>query len=455
LDDDGRQIRFATAWACVAIVLLTALYCTLVVLRIDNVNTAMEKADQSAYLIYARKMRLSDYSYAGGRNQMPVFPLLVSLVDEPGLSLDSLFRRAKYLNLALSLLVLVGVFGLSIRLMPKLESCTFVAISAFTVFVYRAGYAQAEVLFYFLFFLCFLGMQSLLRRASLPVAAATGVCLGLAWLTKASVLPLLLLFLGWGGVGLLIPGIRQWGRWAGPGGRASHATCLLLVAGFFILTTSPYLHTSYQRFGSGFYNVNTTFYIWTDSWKDTKELMSGTGDREHWPDLAPAMTPGPMKYLREHSAGEIADRVAAGFYVAEVRHLFRPFGFGKYLALYFALCCMIALRAGRQLAEIIRREIPPASLGFAASCLVAYMLAYAFYAPIVRGPRLMLSMFLPTLFSFFWILSRPAVREAVLFRSAGCVVRVRDFHMGVLALLLREVLFKLPALMTSDFYSGA
>ena len=49
-----------------------------------------------------------------------------------------------------------------------------------------------------------------------------------------------------------------------------------LVGVVFLATVSPYLHTSKERFGRWFYNVNTSIYMWADSWDEVKQIMSGT-----------------------------------------------------------------------------------------------------------------------------------------------------------------------------------
>ena len=103
------------------ILALAGVYCVGAHFHIHRVNTEIVKADQGAYIAYARQMSLTRYAVVGGRNQMPVFPFLISTVDRYGISTDDLFLRAKYLNVGLSLLILAGVYGLARRNLPGFD----------------------------------------------------------------------------------------------------------------------------------------------------------------------------------------------------------------------------------------------------------------------------------------------------------------------------------------------
>ena len=157
--------------------------------HLHQVNDRVKRTDQSSYLEYARQMAVSDYEFVGRRNRMPAFPFILSLVYEEGLATESFFVRAKHLNIVLSMLSLVAIWGVSRRWLPTLEATTLTAITAFGLYVYKSAYAQAEILFYTLSFFAFLSAISLLRRPSWPVALLTGALTGVAHMTKASMLP--------------------------------------------------------------------------------------------------------------------------------------------------------------------------------------------------------------------------------------------------------------------------
>jgi hypothetical protein len=78
----------------------------------------------------------------------------------------------------------------------RLHALNLLLITAFTVFIFKAGWFQAELLFYFLNFCLFVLLWRLLKQPSLPVALITGVLAGLAHLTKASIMPGLFILVG-------------------------------------------------------------------------------------------------------------------------------------------------------------------------------------------------------------------------------------------------------------------
>lgn len=425
---------------------LALVYCVGAHFHIHRVNTEIVKADQGAYIAYARQMSLTRYVVAGGRNQMPVFPFLISTIDRHGISLDDLFLRAKYLNVALSLLVLIGIFFLLRRTLPEFEAYGLTFITGFTVYVYRAGYAQAELLFYGLFFLSFMLALSLLRTPRWGVATLCGVVMGIAYLTKASVLPLLAAFVFWG----LIAGVAKAG--AASGAKLRTIAAAVLVGLVFLLTVSPYIHTSKQHFGHWFYNVNTTIYMWAESWDEVKQVMRGTGDREHWPDVPEHLLPSPKRYFKEHSLGDIASRVVSGFWSSELRHLLQqPFGYGKYLIFYSLVALAVVIRWREQVVLICIADGRWIQTGFALSVVLGYVVAYAFYSPIARGPRLVLALYLPTMFSIFWLLSRSELAERPLWSNERFDLSLFHVHALALAVLAFDVVFRLPDVIVTAF----
>lgn len=109
-------------------------------------------------------------------------------------------------------------------------------------------------------------------------------------LIKASVLPTLLLATPL----LIIRGMtRGQNDEAGPGSaslrqprRVLHnAACALVLLGCFLVVVFPYIRTSKERFGRYFYNVNSTFYMWYDSWDEAERGTKAHGDRDGWPNM--------------------------------------------------------------------------------------------------------------------------------------------------------------------------
>ncbi len=426
-------------------VLLVGIYVVAAHFHIHRVNNEILKADQGSYVYYARQMNVTQYAYVGGRNQMPVMPFLLSLVDRYGDSTDELFMRGKYLNVGISLVVLMAVAWLVRRSVPVFETSVMTLIVMFTVFVYRSGYVQAELLFYGLFFLAILLALWWMNDPKPLRALSCGVVLGIAYLTKASVLPLLFAICVFAVVSA-VQQQRSGGRWH------RHIAGAGLVIALFLATVYPYIKTSHERFGQWFYNVNTTFYMWADSWDEVKRVMSGTGDREHWPDLDERFLPSPERYFREHTVLETAQRVAKGMWVSELRHLiYMPFGYGKYLIFYGLVAIAVAVRAREAFVGTCLRDGRWVQTTFVACVVGGYVLAYAFYSPIVKGPRLVLALYLPTMFALFWFLSREAVARTPVWEGRRFRLGLWHVHLAALAVLGFDVVFRLPRVIVTEF----
>ena len=81
----------------------------------------------------------------------------------------------------------------------------------------------------------------------------------------------------------------------------------------FFATTSPYLIENYIKFNKNiFYNVNTTFYVWYDSWEQVESGTKKYGDRVGWPDIDESLIPSASKYLQSHTVNEIIERLFFG-----------------------------------------------------------------------------------------------------------------------------------------------
>lgn len=374
---------------------LSGLYWVGAVQQLTLVNTDMTATDQSAYMEYARAMVESNYTVIGGRNRMPIYPFLQSLFYQPGMSDDAFFTVGKYVNLVLSLLLLAGLAWLFSLYLPWPEALTLLLITAFTIFIFKAGFFQTELLFYFLNFCLFLLMWRLLQQNSWQLAILTGVVAGVAHLTKASILPGLALFLGFAGL--------RWG-WAALQNRSGGLTKqmvsqilpVLLVALCFLITVYPYISTSKRVFGHYFYNVNSTFYMWYDSWEEAKQGTRAHGDRVGWPDMPSEEIPSMNKYLREHTTEQIINRFVAGGRTV-FDNVINSYGYFKYLVIYFALLLAAMLWSWRQALQALRAN--PFLYLFLLTYFVLYLLLCFWYAPIASGNRIILAQFLPMLFT--------------------------------------------------------
>lgn len=378
----GKKLR--AALLALTALILGALYWSAAARHSEEVNFDMDSTDQSAYMNYARKMRESGYEFVGGRNRMPVYPFLLSRVYEPGLVDYLYFERAKRFNALLSIFLLAVIYVILRVYLPPPATAAMLGVTAFTLFLFKAAYVQCELLYYTLVFASFVLMLEVLRRPRWPLGLLAGATAGLAHLTKASVLPGLLIFLVVGtGVFLISRSLRG-------------LIAVALTAVCFLAVIYPYISTSKKVFGRYFYNVNTSFYLWYDS---PEEVMSGTrehGDRSGWPDMPEEEIPGPLKYFREHTWGQMLGRVASGLAGMHQRAS-RAYGYYKFVLLYTGLAVLALAWSPRRTAGWLRRHAGTAS--FAACYIPAYLILFAWLeSSMLSGHRVSLVLFLPLMF---------------------------------------------------------
>jgi hypothetical protein len=174
---------------------------------------------------------------------------------------------------------------------------------------------------------------------------------------------------------------------------------MALVTGAFLMTVYPYISTSKRVFGSWFYNVNSTYYMWYDSWEEAVAGTRAHGDRVGPVTLPPEQIPGPARWLREHGAGEAAGRLLRGS-VKVIRGGARSYGYFKHLALCGIAGLWLAWRfAPASLAPLRRR---PLAAAFFVSYIAIHFALFAWYTPIASGNRFSLSIFLPFMFGLLW-----------------------------------------------------
>jgi hypothetical protein len=353
--------------------------------------TPATQGDQGAYLNYARYMSESNYGFAGDRNRMPAFPFLLSLIYRPGMTETQFLVRAQSFNINLSIVILLLIFVIFRKTLPPLDALALLTITAFGVFIYRAPLVQAEVLFYFLNFCAFLFLVQMLIAPDWWLAALSGATLGVAYLTKASALPMLGI---WAAVFLAQ---SFWGD------RAAGETptlwrrlgLLLLVIGTFALVIFPYARTSKQIYGHYFYNVNSTFYMWCDSWPEALAFTKQYEDRTEPRDLPADQIPSAAKYWREHSVAQIGQRLGHGLKTLATRSA-KPAGYYKFVFLLAVTAVTLALRRPQLARRLIVERAFAASFCFL--FFFFYVLLYAWYDAIVSDSRFIVSLFLPFIF---------------------------------------------------------
>ena len=371
---------------CLAAVLIVlVLYGWMAHARWRAEPTPLSRADQAAYLSYARQMRETHYATVGDRNRMPFFPFLLSLTYQPGTSDEEFLSRAQRLNINMSIVLLGLLFLVFRRFFSEFYSLALLVIVAFGVFIYRIGTIEVEPLYYFVSFCAFVLLVQMLMAPRWCLAVLAGAMTGLAYLTKASMLVAIPI---WSVVfaGHIV--CRGRSRIGGTGRQLGY---LVLVLAAFAAIVFPYERTSKRLYGHYFFNVNSAYYMWCDSWPAavafTKAFRRG--------EIQRANSPSPAKYWREHSMTQMAVRILRGLRTFAIRSA-KLVGYYKF-ALFFVLSVVALTAANWQIGrQLIVGRCFAAIFCFLFFC--CYLLLYAWYDTVVTDTRFILALFLPFIF---------------------------------------------------------
>ena len=459
--------RTTARWIRAAVLLvvclgLTTFYAMAAAEHGRRVNVSKARGDQSGYLwdaenVYANWHGRRPPTVIGERNRMPIYAGYLALFYRPDISDPEFFEIAKDANIGLSLILLALLGLILMRELPLLAAVNLIGVAAFGFFIFKAGYAQSELLFYFFMFVTFLGCWHLLRSprgpATVVLAGVTGALAGLAHLTKAAMVPFVVVFVS----AFASPAIKSiWlpveGRGEKPVRALAWPTASLLVFTIaFLAVMSPYLTTSKRVFGHYFYNVNSTFYVWNDDWSQASVGTYVHGDGVGWPTMPDSDLPGPVRYWREHTISQIGARVVNGFKDMLIRS-YSTYGLLKYLALYAAMFGVLLATHRTVLRQMARAH--QRLVFFLALYGTVYLFAIAFYAPSsgTGTGRFFLAHVLPLLFVLSRVFTSARLRHAH-WNLAGAEARLAHFHLIVAVTLGLDVAFGVwPRLMTT--YGG-
>ena len=390
----GTKSFFSRGGCAIVVLLILAVYGFETHARRQWMASPAAQGDQAAYLAYAKQIYDGHYTFAGDRNRMPVFPFLLSLIYRPGMSEKEFLNRAQVFNVNLSIVLLLLLWLILRKSLPTLQALALLIITAFGVFLYRAVMVQAEVLFYFVSFGGFLLLLRMLTAPRWWLALLSGVMMGIAHLTKASILPALVV---WAAVFLVQIFSSDRARRSDESGNTwRRLGMLLLVIGAFAAVIFPYIRTSKNVYGSYFYNMNSTFMMWCDSLAEGETFLIAYGEAGKWRELPADQIPSPTKYWREHSVSQIGHRLGRGLMGVATQNAM-AIAYYKFMFVFALIAILELMRRPRSVLRLIGEK--PFPTAFCLLFLLVYALLYAWYDPIIRDTRFILSIFLPYVFA--------------------------------------------------------
>ncbi len=364
-----------------------------------EVNTRINRTDQGAYINYATQLKESGFTHVGARNRMPLYPAFVAATSVDGEPPEEIFAKAKIWNVGLTLVCLLGISSIFLARLPRHAALNAIFLVSFTVLIFKAPHVQAEVLFYTLSFVFFFMAWEMFRKPGIGKGMAAGLTAGLAHLTKASILPGMFCFV----VFYALDGIWMSRLKTGTPNRLMvKALSAILLVGAFVAIIGPYVNKSKELYGSYLHNVNSTYYIWCDSWKEAATITKKAEGLGGWQNLPPEEIPSLANYWRAHTPAEIAARLGKG--ISRVfESMSKSYGYFPFLVVLSSASLLLAAYKRRLLWRLFTRR------PFPVIALVCYFSGYfvliAWYSQLIMGNRFILALFLPYVFTLMMFLS--------------------------------------------------
>jgi len=398
--------KYKISWLLIALlsIFVGNSYYQLSIQHAQEINQHLQFSDQKSYLVIAEKAYQTSYQYMGDRNRTPLYSYLLTTVYKPGLDREMFFERSKQLSILLSMGLLILLFLTALKFLPAWQSASLTMISATSLYVYKAGYVQPELMYYTFSFASFVLMIWMMLRPSIWLGIITGAVVALAFYTKASIMPGLILVV----VLYLIQGVVDRYQKKNEGTQTDSVggylrikiMPVIMVVIVFLGLLSPYLLDNKRIFGRYFYNVNTTFYLWYDSWDEVKAGTGAHGDHVGWPDLPPEQIPSPGKYLREHTSQQILQRFALGIQ-SQWNNILTTYSQFSFPVIYTIVLVVFAFISPKESLRLVfdYKFVVLYCLGY----FLGYLILYAWFAPVagLEDARFTYSLYVPYLFSIF------------------------------------------------------
>lgn len=402
-----------------------------------QVNREYWLSDQEAMLNFVRGLEASGFKDQGTRDFMPGFPALASPFVNASLAEREMYAEGKSFNIGLSLVLLAGVFFIVRRYFDLFRAVLFVGIAGLTLYIYKAPYFQPELLYYFLGFAAFVLMLKLLRRPAWPAAIAAGLVLAAAHYVKASVLPAVALF----AVAMLAQGVYSlWVKKQNLKTAGRYVIALFIVLLAFLLPLAPFLAESKAIYGSYFYNVTSTYFLWFDSWGEAKASEQVFRYTAGIPDVPKEQLPSLQTYLSTHDLGEISQRFLDGF-INQAGNWLNTFALISFPLLFLVGLSALAYQRWPRAKQLMAEQ--PVLTAFVLLYFIGYTILFAWYGPIAdySDRRFTYGMYLPLLFCAF--LGLNALSQSKTQKQQG-LSWLPAFYATAVALLAADLLLHLP-----------
>ena len=448
--------RFA-AIAAAASVIFCALLLYLHTTHLQSLrNDDLTSSDQRAHMRFARRAYETDFNYTGRRNYMPLFAFVQAAINSPELDDEEYFQRGKQINVWLSVVALAILTLVFYKKFTRPYTLCAILTIGFLAFAFKAPFFQPEILSYTLFGFAFILSIETLYAPKWYKYVGTGALFALAHFTKANVLPALIVFSASHCLLLFVMALNR------ELNRRSVSRILLgalIPLMTFMILLFPYFQESKINYGEYFYNVNTRIFIWFDTWDEADAATREAGGYGGFLQLPDDEIPGLRKYLREHSADQIIERLREGIekitgYACYIKHSRHIFGYCSQVALGLLLLLFsipLLIRRFHWQDKSCHIHI----YCYLAAIIAIYGLGAAWYNPISggEGPRIVLILLIP----FFWtiglIVHSKALQDLHI-RLFGYRIKLVDLAYAIISVTLFYEIYQVVTWRASFMYGG-
>lgn len=425
------------------LIIFTALYFYLGRHLINQTNSDRNRSDQQNNIRLALEAKaFASPDFSSGVSQAlwdwfphhgdgvvnPLWPWVAARIHRDNDSEEEFFVRGKWLNLGLTLSVLLIGAGFISRRFSLPATLNLLLLTGLGAFLPRAVWFQPEPLYFMLFLAAWTCAIATLAKNSLWRYTLFGILTGLAYLTKSSALPLMLAFLGISTLRFLVrwitDRIRNHHSQNSPHWNShSHIVGSLLCILAFLMTAGPQLNSSYKRFGNIFGNY-PGYWMWLDNFEPQGiDFLLNYNTREKLGAIAEDEKPSLPVYLKTHSIDHATERLMQGIkgttgdFLLPKRAKIRKTGpdpwrvllpsRGFYLLFlagiltFIWLCGMFYKGRGQPVPERYQPETATIML-FAIGTVIGYLILFSWYRPIGKGDRFMLALYAPVVLSLIW-----------------------------------------------------
>ena len=339
----------------------------------------------------------------------PLFPwLMQGASSEPP---DVVFERGKWMNFIVSGSLLI-LFGLAAaKAFSFSGAAAIMLMGGFGIILERSAYFSPDALYYLLLVLTWLCALSLIRQNLLWLYGVFGVLLGLSYLAKPLVWPIVAGFVA-------VSILRSiWIAFASRKNRGSDGLWspsnqlvgFAMMIAAFLLVTGPRLSYANEAFGDPFHNYQK-YFVWFDTPGEAVRFQQSHPGKAELSALSLDELPGPVRYVKEKGWVSLGQRSWDGA-VAQVKS--SVLGRGGWILIYgfFVFLVVAAMHrwaASHQIDEVwlVRGTSAPWMLLFLGAVVGITLFYTGVGNPIIPYSAMTTSLFLPILVTFIWISER-------------------------------------------------